>query len=192
MGIYVFRQGRGERELYGEVTFFLPRAHPRVVLSLLSPWLSAGSPFLSLEIALRQEEGEERTSNNKTAALLMEEEDPAGAVGWGPGTGRRPHMGGLASQELLTRSCKRGGRWQGRGGEVGRGLLWGAADSMGYRWCHPLRSRTSSRRGRLGSILPHGGFLLRGILLSFIWFPFSLPHCLRKKGGLLIIARIYK
>lgn len=35
-------------------------------------------------------------------------------------------MGGLASQELLTRSCKQGGRWEGREQGSGEDLLWGA------------------------------------------------------------------
>lgn len=59
-----------------QLSFFLPRAQ----LGLLSPRLSAYVPFLHLEIALHQEESEEKNSNHQT----VEKRSPPDAAGGGP------------------------------------------------------------------------------------------------------------
>lgn len=94
MGIYVCKQGPGERGIYCEVSFFLPWARPQVALSLLSPWLSVYIPFLHLEIALRQEESEEKPSDTTTAAMLAEGRSPGGARQPGPRRWRGATRGG--------------------------------------------------------------------------------------------------
>jgi hypothetical protein len=68
------------------------------------------------------------------------------------GAGGRPDIGSQASLGLLPFSLKQRGRWKGQGGDMGRGLPWGAASSVG-------------QSSPIEETLPPSGLLLNRILL---------------------------
>lgn len=143
------KRGAGQGNVL-QVSFFLPRAQ----LGLLSPWLSAYVPFLHLEIALHQEESEEKTSNHRTVAPLMEKRGPADAAG-GAQVLEGGHTAARTSQQLLTFSRKQGGRKPERSGMRNReGVCRGEPDTPWGTKCNHLPPRNSSCPGLLESILP--------------------------------------
>lgn len=114
MGIYLFvNRGKGGGKHTSSI--ILPsQVQPRVVFSLLRPRPSAYVPFLPLEVALHQEESEEKPAPTGSG-YADDAKEPGRHRSRGPAELGGAAHGGRASQKPLPSPREQGGRWKGQG-----------------------------------------------------------------------------